>query len=408
MAVSEFTDAALYDADGGFYSVAGRPGRRGDFITAPELGPLFGVVLARALKHWQAVAPANAAGRRADATGDDGTAASAGRSGNPLGIRSAVDGPGASTAAPSRLAESPFEGRFDVVELGAGTASLARSAVAASDNAAAGAGATEPGADSAAGADAAGGLCWWAVETSARLRAEHPDDDPRIRSVATLDEVQASPQVVLANELLDNVAFRVVERAEAGWRELLVDVDAGGRFAERLGQVVEPPTVGSAEAQQAVDSAAPGVRLPVHDAAVELLRELRRRWPRALIVVFDYAAGTAELCERSPHWLRSYSAHDRHDDWLSSPGSRDITCDLAVEQIAAALPEPVISSQADWLRAHGIDELAAEARRVWEQRAQVGDLAGMRARSTLSEAAALLDPAGLGGFSVFEWAPEGP
>ena len=40
---------ALY-SDAGFYSGddnTGRAGRRGDFITSPEVGPLFGAVLAR-------------------------------------------------------------------------------------------------------------------------------------------------------------------------------------------------------------------------------------------------------------------------------------------------------------------------------------------------------------------------
>ena len=41
-------ELALY-GEGGFYSGTGRAGRRGDFITSPEVGPLFGAVLARAL-----------------------------------------------------------------------------------------------------------------------------------------------------------------------------------------------------------------------------------------------------------------------------------------------------------------------------------------------------------------------
>ena len=45
---------ALY-GDGGFYSSGGRAGRRGDFITSPEVGPLFGTVLARWIDHqWRA------------------------------------------------------------------------------------------------------------------------------------------------------------------------------------------------------------------------------------------------------------------------------------------------------------------------------------------------------------------
>ncbi|MFA5774829.1 MAG: SAM-dependent methyltransferase [Ilumatobacteraceae bacterium] len=48
---SEFMRLALY-GESGFYSQSGRAGRRGDFITSPEVGPLFGAVLARALDAW--------------------------------------------------------------------------------------------------------------------------------------------------------------------------------------------------------------------------------------------------------------------------------------------------------------------------------------------------------------------
>jgi SAM-dependent MidA family methyltransferase len=44
-------EVALY-GDGGFYSGHGSAGRRGDFITSPEVGPLFGAVIARALDAW--------------------------------------------------------------------------------------------------------------------------------------------------------------------------------------------------------------------------------------------------------------------------------------------------------------------------------------------------------------------
>ena len=42
----EFMRLALY-GEHGFYGGTGRAGRRGDFITSPEVGPLFGAVVAR-------------------------------------------------------------------------------------------------------------------------------------------------------------------------------------------------------------------------------------------------------------------------------------------------------------------------------------------------------------------------
>lgn len=49
---SAFIEAALYDADHGFYETGGAAGRRGDFLTSPEVGPLYGAVVARALDSW--------------------------------------------------------------------------------------------------------------------------------------------------------------------------------------------------------------------------------------------------------------------------------------------------------------------------------------------------------------------
>src|SRR6187455_2663565 len=47
-----FMERALYDPESGFYATGGVAGRRGDFLTSPEVGPLFGAVLARALDAW--------------------------------------------------------------------------------------------------------------------------------------------------------------------------------------------------------------------------------------------------------------------------------------------------------------------------------------------------------------------
>ena len=48
MTFARFMDLALYDPDGGYYRGAEpRPGRAGDFITAPEAHPIFGRALAR-------------------------------------------------------------------------------------------------------------------------------------------------------------------------------------------------------------------------------------------------------------------------------------------------------------------------------------------------------------------------
>ncbi|HWJ98737.1 MAG TPA: hypothetical protein VNQ33_11300, partial [Acidimicrobiales bacterium] len=48
----EYQAHALYAPRLGFYQRGGGAGRRRDFVTSPEIGPLFGAVLARALDTW--------------------------------------------------------------------------------------------------------------------------------------------------------------------------------------------------------------------------------------------------------------------------------------------------------------------------------------------------------------------
>ena len=56
MSFAQYMDIALYDESIGFYATTGRAGRRGDFLTSPEVGPLFGALLARRLdEEWFAL-----------------------------------------------------------------------------------------------------------------------------------------------------------------------------------------------------------------------------------------------------------------------------------------------------------------------------------------------------------------
>jgi hypothetical protein len=99
-------------------------------------------------------------------------------------------------------------------------------------------------------------------------------------------------------------------------------------------------------------------------------------------------------------WLRTYRGHEKGQHPLQRPGSQDITCEVALDQ----LPSPdAVRTQQQWLQLWGIDELVDEGRRVWTERAAQGDLAAIKMRSRITEADALCDPSGLGGFIVAEW-----
>jgi len=76
---------------------------------------------------------------------------------------------------------------------------------------------------------------------------------------------------------------------------------------------------------------------------------------------------------------------------------------VAVDQLAGTRVLFSDRSQAEFLAAHGVGELVAAARAGWAAGASRGDLEALRHRSRLGEAAALLDPSGLGAFRVLEW-----
>lgn len=339
---AEVMELALYDPEHGFYATGGSAGRRGDFITSPEVGPLFGAVVARALDTWW------------------------------------------------RDAGSPDP--FVVVEAGAGVGTLARSVLEA-------------------GAACAPALRYVLVERADSLRDRHGDylavessahafapereDDehdsaaldlptgPIVVSLSELPRVAA--HVVLANELLDNLPVDLLERSAERTCEVRVGLD-GDRLVERL-----VPT----------DLSIDGGREPVQTAAARWVRDARALGGR--VVVLDYADTTSSMAARPwTDWLRTYRGHQRGSAPLADLGTQDITCEVAVDQLPPATSNV---AQADWLRVHGIDELVDEGRRVWAERASIGDLEAMKARSRISEADALTDPSGLGAFRVLEWAP---
>ncbi len=335
--VSEYVEAALYDPDDGFYQTGGRAGRRGDFLTSPEVGPLFGAVMARAIDGWW----------------------------RDLGH------------------PTPF----NVFEWGAGPGTLARAVIAAEPEAL-----------------RSGALLWHAIERSATQRAQHREH-PSLLSSATGPSDQAPAGVVLANELLDNLGFDLYEHRGQCWFELRV---TQGPYPGEFATVSVPLAQRSPVAEEL--DALMGASVP--DGVLVARQLAARDWLAAAltslhtgrVVVLDYGATTPEIAARGG-WPRTHVGHNGADSsrWLKDPGSCDITVDVATDQLELARKADSTRTQADFLRAHGIDDLVAEGKRHWQESAHIGDLSALRARSRISEAEALLDPAGLGAFHVLEW-----
>ncbi|MDE0237768.1 MAG: SAM-dependent methyltransferase [bacterium] len=237
---------------------------------------------------------------------------------------------------------------FTVIDVGAGPGTLARTVAKA-----------EPGCTPA--------LRWINVERSTAGRAAHTVGE----STPAMSDGPITG-VILANELLDNLPLRLFD--PAGYE------------------------VGN-------HRPSPETRLtPRQDQACAWLDKTLSVLERGTVVVIDYMSTTAEMASRPwPEWLRTYRGHERGDDPWSAPGTQDITCEVALDQLSAVCPPTRVTAQATWLRAHGIDELVAEGNAAWRAGAAQGDLAALAGRSRAIEAEALLDPAGLGGFTVAEW-----
>lgn len=311
-----YMERCLY-GEGGFYSTTGSAGRRrGDFVTSPEVGPLFGAVLANALDRWW-----EAAGQP-----DDWTVFDVGCGPNTLlkSVRRA-----------RRVEDRP----------------------------------------------------WRLIGVD---RVHTPSDDARPGSPSNGIEraIDLPPDltgaVVVANELLDNLPFRIIEHSTHGdWFEIHVDNGAERRCHTDVR--LDIPT---------------GTRVPLLETADHWCRSIIDRRPSRLCL-FDYGAHTTDELARRGGWLRTYRDHSRGHDPLLEPGRWDITTDIAVDQ----LPAPdIVSTQRDFLVQAGIERLVDEGREHWRANAHRPDVTALMMRSRISEAEALLDPDGLGSWLVLQWA----
>ncbi|HEX2848948.1 MAG TPA: SAM-dependent methyltransferase [Acidimicrobiales bacterium] len=359
----EFLELALYAPGAGFYEAGGLAGtRQGDFLTSPEVGPLFGAVLARALDTWW----------REMGEPDPFVAVEAAAGVGSL-CRAVLD---ASPACAPAL-------RYLLVERSEALRERQPAHVA-----------VDPP------RDVLGPLDDRDAEDDEGRRVL-PGRGPRVASLA---ELPAGPLtgVVFANELLDNLPFALLERRPDGWREVRVGDDGAGGFTETL---VEAPPSLEATATRLAPAAPPGARIPVQGAAADWVRDALQVLEQGRLVVIDYAVErTAELAHRSPgEWLRTYRGGGPGRGPLEEPGGQDVTCEVCVDQVARAKPLSSDRSQAEFLAAHGIADLVAAARHAWEATAAAPDVESLKARSRIGEAAALTDAAGLGAFRVLEW-----
>lgn len=346
MTFARFMDLALYDPDGGYYRASEpRPGRAGDFLTAPEAHPIFGRAVARVLDEtWRRLGEPDRFILREYGAGT-GTLASAildglRRDASGLGRVIAYDPvevePRRITAIASRLAEAGF-------------------------------------ADALVEADQGGG--------------------PAVG-------------VVLANEVLDALPVHRVRRRAGDLVEVAVGLD-GDRFVEVEIEPTTPALANrlGSEGIELVDGQTAEICLALDGWVAGAAAGLAG----GLLLVIDYGAPATELYDpvrRRDGTLRAYLRHRVSDDPYRHVGRQDLTAHVdvtAVERAAtgAGLTHVATTTQAEFLVGAGTDQLL---RAIQSDPATTLE-EYLTVRSALMR---LLDPAAMGRFRVMAFGRDWP
>jgi SAM-dependent MidA family methyltransferase len=337
MTFARFMEIALYDPDRGYYRGAvPRPGRGGDFLTAPEAHPIFGRALARLVNDvWRA-----------------------------------MDEPS----------------RFVVREHGAGTGALAEALIDGLD--ADGSGAlralryrvveVEPARISAVRTR---------LDEAGRSGILEPDGD---------DDIEG---LVLANEVLDALpTHRVVARGD-DLREVLVDVDGDGRLVDLeaapttsgLAARLADERIALADGQHAEICLA--VDGWVADAAAGL-----HRGALVLIDYGHPAIELYDPIRRSAGTLAAYLRHQVHEDPYRAIGRQDITAHVDVTAVERAAEAAGLAHLGTVTQSAFLDGLGAGEILVGYQAGPTATLqAYLDARAALVR---MIDPSAMGRFRV--------
>ena len=345
MTFARFMELALYAPEGGYYrGDATRPGREGDFITAPELHPIFGWSLARGIDEiWRRMGEPS-----------------------PLVVREHGAGTGA-------LAIAILDG---LREMGSPLLdAIAYEPVEIDERR------LEAFTDRLAAAGHAG-------------RHRQPTTESFVG-------------VVLGNEVLDALPVHRVRRRGDRLVELAVGLDADDEFVEVETEPATPALIErlTAEGVELVDGQTAEICLGLDDWIAVAATPLRQG-VLLLIDYGAPAAELYDPVRRRDGTLRAYVRHQVHADPYRHVGRQDLTAHVdvtAVERAAAAagLATIGITTQAEALMGLGIEAhlqaIQADPATTFEDYTLV--------RSALMR---LLDPAAMGRFRVIAFSRDLP
>jgi SAM-dependent MidA family methyltransferase len=214
----------------------------------------------------------------------------------------------------------------------------------------------------------------------------------RIPGLEALRAASGEAHVVVANELLDNLAFRRLRMTDQGLREVRVAEDAG-HLLERLAPASEGLTRADASLRPQEEAVVPDGALAFVDDLPGMLT------PAGYALLIDYGA---EGGSGGP--VHGYRAHTLVEDPLDAPGDADITAGIDFSLIAGRAEVVGLRALPSVTQRAALSALGFEAwirgelerqRALLEAEEGVG---AVRAWSERSRATLLVDPGGLGRF----------
>lgn len=349
MSFARFMELALYHPAHGYYlSAERRPGRGGDFLTAPEATPYFGITLARQIaEFWE-------------------------RLGRPE--------------------------RFDVREYGAGIGGLAYDLIAGLS--------TE-----APDAAKALRYRLVEINEHRLAQALAAFDEVGLGDVVVPetpdDNLEPIVGVALANEVADALpVHRLVVRNGELRERFVVWRDAS--FAEEEGEPSAPAARAGAAVLSEGVSLTEGDVIDVSPAAAEWFAGVGRGLARGYAIVLDYGYPATELyrTHRLGGTVRGYHAHTVTDDPFLRVGEQDLTAHVDFTALqrageAAGLQPAGFTTQGAFLASLGLGDFLLELQQ--DPTATLPDY--LRAQTAIMR---LIDPGGLGRFGVLMMAKDAP
>ncbi|MDQ4148654.1 MAG: SAM-dependent methyltransferase, partial [Actinomycetota bacterium] len=227
----------------------------------------------------------------------------------------------------------------------------------------------------------------------------------RFEWMSNLRGLESSTGVLLANEVLDNFAFRVFEVTEEGVEEIGVGIRKSRPELEEVRLELEEPY--PEEVLLALDHVEPGDRFEVREFD-NFCNDAAHVLDAGFLLVIDYGDVEPDIWVRRPMGtVVTYSGARLAFDPLEGIGMRDITAHVNFSSLersarrAGMKPTP-LRTQREWLASLGLNEAVTALRDEARSAADRG-LHGEWLRLVLerSRIASLASEAGLGAHKVF-------